>query len=514
MRSHTVSRVLLAALASSLLLAIAVPGHAARAAEPSQQYQEVDAFLRERSEASKTPGLAYAIVTPSAVEHMGTWGNDGDGRPVAEDTPFLWGSVSKPITVTAVMALIESGAVALDEPVRTYLQSLTLADPDTASRITVRHLLEQTSGIPDGTGVTDRFDPRSDPYGDALADLADVTPVSAPGERHEYASANYLVLGAMVEAVTGQRFTEYLSEHVLRPLAMSHTIANPDDADTALPGGHGYAFGHPVGVRSRYDLTGPSYGYLGGSVEDLAHFARAQLNGGRYGSTQVLDGASVELMQTGAARVSDTHRYGLGWRDDDRNADLGTRTVWHGGAVQGYQAMIVLLPDIDRGIVVLQNIYGFFQDSQLAAVGLGAARLLAGGQPGEASADSTYPLILAGLVAVLAGVVVAIAWPVYRLLRPGAHPVRRRRVLTWTAAWVLIGTALAYIAGAVLPSLTGTRLSLIPLWAPDVGWLTIAIIIASAVLAATWLASGIIRLRRSPAGDRHAVPAVAASQIG
>lgn len=485
----------LVAAAGSLSLLAPVDGQEQR--PPNAHLGAVDAYLAERIEATDTPGMAYAVVTQESVEHVGTMGHDGTGDPVTSSTPFLWGSVSKPVTASAVMTLVESGAIGLDDPVRAHLPSFTLAGPRATDQITVRHLLEHTSGIPDGTGITDRFDRVPDPYGDALAELAAVAPATQPGAAHEYASANYLVLGALVEEVTDRRFTEYLREHILEPLDMDDAITTPGEAETALADGHGYAFGRPVGVPLSYDPAGPSYGYLGGSVEDLTHFAMAQLNGGRYGGAQLLDAATTETMWTGGARISDTHRYGLGWRDDDRNADLGTRTIWHGGAVQGYHAMIVLLPDLDLGVVVLQNSYGYFQDADLAAAGLGAARILAGGDATTPPDDPTYLLVLSALVAVLAAVVAAIAWSLHRVRRP-SRGERRAPVLVRTACWVAASLILAWLAGLAVPSAVGADLRLIPLWAPDVGWLLIAIVTAALALAGVRILDALVRLWRRP----------------
>ncbi|MCZ2523427.1 serine hydrolase domain-containing protein [Streptomyces sp. HB2AG] len=503
-----VSAVLGAVLAAGTVLAGG--SHAADTAAPRTDLADIDAYLRERAEATRTPGLAYAIVTPDSIEHIGTRGHDGDGEPVTGDTPFLWGSVAKPMTATVVMDLVEAGTVVLDEPVRTYLPSFTLADGDAAARITVRHLLGHTSGIPDGTGTTDRFDHGSDPYGEAVADLADAAPSAAPGEKHEYSSANYLVLGAVVESVTGRSFTGHLRDRLLEPLEMEGAVTSPDEAGAALADGHGYVLGQPVRITPRYDRAGPSYGYLGGTVEDLAHFAMLQLNGGRYRSAQVLDPASVELMQTGTAPVGDTHRYGLGWRDDTRNADLGTRTVWHTGAVPGYQAMVLLLPDIDRGIVVLQNIFGSLQDSELAETGFGAARMLAGGQPGATSGDLAHPGLPAVLAAVLLAVVAVVVRSVRGLLRSTAGPERPRRILAGTACRVLGGLALAHLAGVLVPDTVGVRLQMLTLWAPDVGWLLAAVSATGLVLASVGLVGACTRLRRTgvrPFARRTAAPA-------
>jgi CubicO group peptidase (beta-lactamase class C family) len=441
------------------------------------------------------PGAAWAIVSGNSVEHVGTWGRDGAGAPVTEDTPFLWGSVAKPVTATAVMTLVEAGEIDLDAPVRTYLPDFRLADDGRAARVTVRHLLQHTSGIPEfAGGITDRFAHRANPYGTAVADLAEVTLLAGPGERFEYASANYLVLGAVVEAVSGQPYAEYLRDQVLDPLDMDGAITIPDQA-ARLPDGHGYAFGQPVRLTPRYDQTGASYGYLGGTVTDLARFAMVQLSEGRRGSTQVLDPASVELMQHGTVRVTDAQHYALGWRDDSRVAGPGTRSVWHGGASPGYQAIVVLLPEQNRGIVVVQNIYGIFQDRQLAATGLHAARLLAGGEPEDISGDGTYPALLTVLVAVLVAAIGATGRAAYRTLRPTTTPARRRRILIGTASWTLGGLTLAFLAGILVPTTLGVNLSLIRLWSPDIGWLLTAIAVAGLVLAATSLAAGCLRLR-------------------
>lgn len=461
------------------------------------QADDVDDYLRERAAATGTPGLAYAIVDSGGIEEVVTFGHDGDGAAITPTTPFLWGSVSKPVTATAVLTLVEDGRIDLDQPVRTYLPEFTLAGDDGGARITVRQLLEHTSGIPDGTDATDRFDERADPYADAVAELGDVAPLFPPGERHEYSSAGYVVLGALVEAVTGDDFATYLRRAVLDPLGMSDAVTTPDEAARRLPDGHSYAFGRPVSVTSSYDVTGPAYGYLGGSVEDLARYAADQLAGRRFAS-RVLGADSIAAQHTGQAPVADGQRYGLGWRDDDGSADLDTRTVWHGGAVQGYQAMVVLLPEQDRGIVVLQNVYGSFQDGELAAAGLGAARILAGGQPDAVASDSTYVWVLCGLGAVVLTVLGALAWTVRRLLRPTAAR-SRRRVVASRAVWIGAALALAWLAAFVAPAAAGGSLRIAPLYAPDVAGLLIAVIVAALALAAFQLVAGVRQWRRAAA---------------
>ncbi|PSL02377.1 CubicO group peptidase (beta-lactamase class C family) [Haloactinopolyspora alba] len=465
-------------------------------ASPPQTRETTTAdFLARRMAESGVPGMAYAIVGADGIHEMGAWGTDGDGDDVTTDTPFLWGSVSKPVTATAVMTLVEDGTVDLGEPVRTYLPAFRLADTDAARQVTVRHLLTQTSGIPEGTGVTDRFGQDGDPYRSAVAGLADVEPKFAPGTRHEYASENYLVLGALVEAVSGMSYTRYLRENVLGPLDMDGAVTSPEGADQRLPAGHRYVAGQAVAFDAPYDPTGPSYGYLGGTITDLAHFAVAQLAEGRYGDSRVLDAGTVSRMQQGTAHISDTHCYGLGWRDDDRNTDLGTSTVWHLGAAPGYQAGVVLLPEKELGIVVLQNVYGFFQDSELAAAQLGAARILAGGDPAERSGGAAYPALLAGLTVLVAALAALTGWSLWRPRRD-RHARSRARLAITTVSWCVSCAAVAFAAGVLLPWSVGTDLGVMPLYAPDVAWLLVAVVITASALALTRLGVALVRWRR------------------
>ncbi|WP_026931592.1 serine hydrolase domain-containing protein [Glycomyces tenuis] len=469
------------------IAAAATPAHAQEAA--AAPYAAVDDYLAERLASNGVPGAAYAVVSPDGIEHTAAWGEDGDGEAVTESTPFLWGSVAKPVTATAVMTLVEDGRVGLDEPVAVYLPGFRLADEDHSARITVRHLLEQTSGIPEGTGVTDRFEEREDPYGEAVADLADAEPFAEPGETFEYASANYLVLGAIVQAVSGQPYEQYLREAVLDPLGMDGAVATAEDAES-VPDGHTYVFGQTVAIDARFDPTGPSYGYLGGTVTDLAHFAMAHLGGG----SPVLEAASVEQMHTGAAEISETSSYGLGWYANSRHDGLDTSTVWHVGATPGYSASVILLPELDRALVMAQNAYGYFQDGPLIGAMFDAVRLLAGGEATDPGGDWLYPSLLGLLVALTAAAVAVVALTLRRLRRGERRPAPRWRTAVGMAAWTLGGLAVAYVAGVAVPSIAPSRTVLL-LLTPDLGWGLYMVSFSALAVVAVRLWAGVLRLR-------------------
>ncbi|WP_199036575.1 serine hydrolase domain-containing protein [Glycomyces salinus] len=470
-----------------IAVAAALTGAPAPPAQVDTAHADIDSFIEQRLDDLQVPGAAWAVVSSAGIEHQSARGEDGDGGPVTATTPFLWGSVAKPVTATAVMTLVEDGAIDLDEPAATYLPDFHLADRDHSDRITVRHLLEQTSGIPADTGITDR----ADPYGEAVADLADAEPVTEPGAEHLYASANYLVLGAIVEAVTGETYADYLQRAVLDPLGMDGAITTTERSERVAEG-HSYFFGRPVGMGLRFDPTGPSYGYLGGTIEDLAAFAAANLSGGGG----VLEPETVERMHTGTATMSGSTSYGLGWKDSGLNDDLGTRTIWHSGGTPGFSAVLVLLPELDRAVVLHQNLYHYFADTPLIFTALDAARLLAGGDVSDREVGPLYPTLLASLSALLLAAIAIGAWNVRRIRRPSAS-AHRGRTIAATAAWGAGGLAVAYAAAIGLPSAAGGDLHLLRLIVPDLAALLTALAAATIAAAALRVWAGTLRLRRT-----------------
>ncbi|GAB3811928.1 serine hydrolase domain-containing protein [Kribbella italica] len=432
-----------------------------------------DEHVRERMAATQAPGVAYAVVSARDVVHTGTFGTDGDGKPVTASTPFLWGSVSKPVTATLAMTLAKSGELRLDAPVVSYLPAFRLKEPG-AERITVRQLLNQTSGIPTSLTLTDQFDPGRRPLA-TIPDFATISAVSEPGAEHHYSSLNYLALSAVIEQVTGKPFADVLRTRLLEPLGMKGAITAPSDR---LPPGHRYVFGQPVAMDSPYDAAGVGYGYLGGTLQDAIAFAQAQLGA----APKVLDSDLLTELHRGETPAGEGLEYGLGWRRwplKNFGVDSDQPVVWHGGAVAGYQAAIMLLPSQDRAVVVLQNAYGTFQEPQLLDTAFGLTTLLAGGEPTPSKASISYPAALAGFVALALLLVVLLAFSIQRAI----HPRRPRRLWRLALSLLLLG-GLATILAWFLPRALGLELDQLVLWAPDLAWLVNTILGLIVLLAA------------------------------
>lgn len=457
-------------IAAPLVMLLCMPITPA-AAQPDR-YAAIDAYVRDRMEATQVPGLAYAVVGPGGVIHQRSWGTDGRGERVTAQTPFLWGSVAKPVTATAVMTLVQSGRLRLDDRVVDHLPGFRFGGAAHTSKVTIRHLLNQTAGIPGSatSKVTDCHGSGCPRPAERLRALDGMTPLGPPGTEYAYTSANYLVLTALVESVTGRPFADCLKTAVFDPAGMDGAIADAASAKKRdLPPGHQLLWGLPAAIADGFDEHGAGYGYLGGDLEDLAAFASVQL---RAGKGTVLTAESVRLMR----RESDTG-YGLGWRVGGLDAPLND-AIWHTGATPGYSAMLFLLPRQNVALVLQQNLYGLLQDAAVMQVGFGAARLLAGGTPGDAPSASTYLLTVWGTTAVATALILAAGHSALLLRRPAVPATPRRRIAV-TVAWTLAG-ALPMAAMAALVGRVG--LDQPKTWAPDV---FIAACVAAAAGAVT-----------------------------
>ncbi|MCX4696489.1 serine hydrolase [Streptomyces sp. NBC_01408] len=471
-------------MAGLVLLASLVPT-VASAAGPAPEgavLEKADRFVREQKERAGVPGVAYSVVRGDELIHSGTYGEDGRGDPVTTRTPFLVGSLAKPVTALAVMRQVEAGKVELNAPVRRYLPWFH-PKSEGQKPVTVRQLLNQSSGLSERDGITraDRFDNEPGGVQRVARDLADVSLSAAPGERHEYSNANYMLLGALLEEVTGKPFDQQLRENVLKPLGMDGALTNSEEAErAALAPGHRFFFGQPKKFDFGYDTSGVPYGYFGANLKDLSAFASAQLTGSGLG---VLSRDGFRQMHQGTVSVHDRHRYGFGWRDDEMDG-LDERMVWHSGATPGYHGIVVLLPEHDLAVVVQYNAAGLAKENLLNNTAFGVARILLGAEPLSADEDSWLTWILVVLGTVAAVLAAAVGWSAFRVIHP-RRGLRRGalRIMIGGVAAMALCLLTAAAACIILPQQMGGNSKVALLFVPDAGWLLVVVTALALVLA-------------------------------
>jgi CubicO group peptidase (beta-lactamase class C family) len=287
-------------------------------------------------------------------------------------------SITKPITATAVLQLVEEGRLVLSEPIATYLPDIHPAPPPGVSSptepITAWHVLTHTSGLSDSPEAMLTSAPPS--AGSILARLSREPLRFAPGSAFAYTSDSFYLLAALIERVSGLGYPEFLAERVLRPLGMVATTFDPRQPGPRPLPLEGTIAGHGVPGMQRLhafvELAMPGGG-LWSVPDDIASFGRTMLLGGTLDGIRILGRPFVELMvrdHTADVREVGTGRranYGLGWGRPGLGGDLpvSSSTFAHNGASG---STLLVDPENDVVVVYLRNEWGASMTATLEAV--------------------------------------------------------------------------------------------------------------------------------------------------
>jgi len=438
----TLRRAVLGCLALLGLLGAASLPAAAQAPASAPNYAAIDSYVSKSL--TGTPGFALSIIHGDQVVHVGGFGvADADGSPVTADTPFVLGSGAKSFTALGIMQLKESGALDLDSPIQRYLPWFRVADPNYSRQITIRQLLNQTSGLPDSAP----FETPVTSLESRVRDLATVKLSAAPGREFEYSNSNYQTLGVVIEAVSGQSYADYMQQHVFTPLGMAHSAASESEAKRdGLAAAHEWWFGLPVAFDNfRSDFI--SSGFVVSSAADMSHYLIAQLNGGRYAGRHVLSAQGVAEMHRGVADDGPNGTYGMGWYDSSIN---GVSVVYHpGDSLTGHTDMI-LVPSAGWGVELVANASSLTTNllPPINATAKGVVSMLMGAAPPFTLSPLAIYVVFDLILAALTGLQL---WSLVRILRNPVQPARPGMVwilrrLIVPLAWRL---ALASVASGV-----------------------------------------------------------------
>ncbi len=321
--------------------AVAPPSHAVFAARVDSL---AAAFIAE----PQAPGMSIAVIRGGhdTLVFKGYGLSDIEaGVAATPASVYRIGSITKQFTSAAVMRLVERGAVHLDDSIATYLPQL----PAPWRRVTVRQLLNHTSGIPSytdlGEGWVRRWGEEMPP--DTLVALTAHRPMDfAPGTKWKYDNTGYILLGMLIEKVSGRPYAAYIDSTLFRPLGLTGTSycytapIIPHRAQGYARSGHTY-------VNAPYlNMSQPfSAGALCSTVGDLARWNRALATG------QVVTAASYRQMRSPEGAAVGDH-YGFGLVQYTLN---GHAMIAHGGGINGFISYNVYLPDDSLSVTVLTN---------------------------------------------------------------------------------------------------------------------------------------------------------------
>lgn len=306
-------------------------------------YDKIDAYLRKMTKAEEFAGVVL-VADGHQIIFQQPYGlaNREKNIPYTVDIRFKIGALTEQFTAAAIFQLADEGRLALDSPVTVYLPDYPA---ETGDRVTIRHLLTHTSGISNYTleSLIQIYNERDVSPSDILATFKDKPLNGEPGERYAYSVSGYQLLGAIIEAVSGQTYENYLTDHLFSPLGMSST-----EIPKGYPIPQGYAVGYfrnEIRKVSRTQTIPPSVVYsagaLGSTIGDLYRWTEGLFD------DKVLSSKARETM---FAMVGDTSVFG--WQRQIRDG----RTIYRGlGRTFGFVNLIERGVDDSLTVIVVSN---------------------------------------------------------------------------------------------------------------------------------------------------------------
>ncbi|MEI5907928.1 serine hydrolase domain-containing protein [Bacillus spongiae] len=432
----------------------------------------IDSYVKTFLEEQKIPGASIALVHENEIFYVNEWGVTGETKTaVTTQTPFIIGSISKSFTGLAIMKLIEENLINLEDPIKNYMPWFTLKDRQPSSKITIKQLLTHTSGISTYTGlsIADKGTIHVGALKNEVKKFSKIGLSSQPGEKYQYSSANYLLLGALIEEVTNRPFSEYMEEHIFLPLKMKNASANEYSAiEKGYEGGFQSWFGYPFESTVAYDNMGASYGYMTASADDLIHYIQFI---SKQTTQDLLTDTSLDSYLSPLHNTRKDQSYGFGLRISDQGTD--NEMIWHSGSTPDFHAEVFYMPETTWGGVILTNKNHILEEGSLPALKKGIISLVNGESPEPIPQYiPIIPFILLGMG--LACIILSIS--VILKLKTGK--------LQYRLFWYISGITLILLSISAIPLFSfvaGVPWQSITVFAPDIAFLTKVLVLLIAL---------------------------------
>lgn len=332
---------ILALGAASLLLTS--PALAAGQSCPADYAKQARALVDEQVKAGRFSGSVLVAKDGAPLLREGFGGANREWDiPNAPDTKFRLGSLTKQFTATAILQLAEAGKLSIDDPVSKFYPDA----PAAWSKITVKHLLNHTSGIPSYTGIPGFFENGSSKKPLKPAEIVKLTqdkPLEfEPGSKFAYDNTGYILLGVVIEKVSGQTYADYLNQHIFQPLGMKNTGYDVS-GEILAKRASGYQPDKAAWRNADYlDMTLPyAAGSLYSTVDDLLIW-----------NTALTDGKILSDASRKAAWTENLNHYGFGWGIAMQD---GHERVSHNGGINGFSTAMNRYPKDGLVTIVLSN---------------------------------------------------------------------------------------------------------------------------------------------------------------
>jgi CubicO group peptidase (beta-lactamase class C family) len=309
----------------------------------------IDSYFNDQIAHKASPSISVAIVDRGKVVYAKGFGYADLERDVlaSPESVYRIGSITKQFTATMIMQLIKEGKLSLDQPFRPILPEL----PEAWSKVTIRQLLNHTSGIKAYTEVSGLFNDGAlkptTPAG--ILKTVEKAPLDfPPGTSWHYNNSGYEVLGMLIEKLDGRKYEASLHARILDPLGMSHTYFT---SERTLVKNRAQGYDPHEGSWQHAAYLNMDWPYAAGSIESTT-LDLAKWDAALYGE-KILGQSDLKQMWTPTVLPSGkTEPYGFGWQLDKLN---GVDIVQHGGGIHGFITFIRRAPEKALTVIVLTN---------------------------------------------------------------------------------------------------------------------------------------------------------------
>lgn len=426
----------------------------------NQDFSKIDEFMTDQIERLNIPGASLAIVKGDQVEYLQGYGiARTDGTNMTPQTPIVIGSVTKSFTALAIMQLVEQGKISLKDPVQSYIPWFQIADKEASKRITIQHLLNQTSGLStyDGQVSISQGDQTLKEHIQSLVNTELTYPV---GEQYQYSNLNYSILGLVVEEVTNKSYKEYVNEYIFKPLEMINSYTDPkDDLNNTIAVGYQTVFGVKMPTRQLiHEGTVPS-GYIISSAEDMANYMIAQLNKGDFNGKSILSANAMNTLHHPSSLIENDTYYAMGW-------EVNNKEISHNGWTENTYSKVLL--DGEYGISLQINSMDYFNLNEYDDIVSGINKLVHNEEPSISDSNPFMKYIIIDLI--LLAIVALIVYLIFRICKPKNRKVTTFRRILNGLTILVFNWLLPLIMLIGFPKLFGP-LTTVTLFAPGIGHL-------------------------------------------
>ncbi|MBL8265377.1 serine hydrolase domain-containing protein [Steroidobacter sp.] len=321
-------------------------------AAQADRFTEIRELIRTTMQETGAPSVAVAISQRGRIvwEEGFGWANKEARVPATEHTMYSLASISKPITATGLMTLVQAKRVDLNAPINDYLGPAKLVNRvDPAQSASVRQVANHSSGLPTYYQFFFADEPNAVPSMDTTI-ARHGQAMWLPGERFKYSNLGYGVLGEVVARVSGQSFAGFMRQQVFLPLGLTHMSVGLEPTQRAFEAIRYDDSGAPL---PDYATDHPGASDVYASAHDLVRFGMFHLKTHLRDQKQILSDATIDDMQRLSFPNADQRAYGIGW--NVRESLNGQRMVEHGGNMPGVKTVLIIIPAEQIAVVVLTN---------------------------------------------------------------------------------------------------------------------------------------------------------------